>query len=550
MFGQLFSARLKAAEKALRDGRLDEAYRLASSADLQSHKRGQAVLEQLAKPLFDRAREHFHADRFDEALQDLKHARLAGVMLDEIEELEGHIRTVADETLRKEASRQQQLQTARERIERGSLAAGREILENVSAGGSDAEALRKEVNDRAGDVARLVSQAESLVTQQNWSEAAQRVLRAKQLVSHDENISRLENTIVLAVLAAARQSFVDGHLKQARHQYASIRQLGEGMPEKQETKEMLRISVSAAEAVSRHDFAETALLIRQLMRYEASCSWLQGALAQCESAEDSVSDLRAGPLGLSQKSEGEVPFAKPIAEDRKPSPGSLDDTVFSPSGKALGLDDTVAIPGRADEAGLPEKMLLLVDGGGSFLLVRRSQVSVGRAACDRPADVAIMSDIAERHANITRVDDDYFLFASKELTVGGKTVRQALLQDGDRLVLGANAKFTFRLPSRKSATAVLDMSDTTKVPHDVRRVVIFDRLAVIGAGSSSHVVCRHASPALVLFERDGQLWVRRKSDGHVPGGAQPLEIGESLTVDGVNLVLQPWRDRPLGSSYV
>ena len=161
-----------------------------------------------------------------------------------------------------------------------------------------------------------------------------------------------------------------------------------------------------------------------------------------------------------------------------------------------------------------------------------------------------MSDIAERHANLTRVDDDYFLFASKELTVGGKSIRQALLQDGDRVVLGANAKFTFRLPSRMSATAVLDMSDTTKVPQDVRRVVVFDKLAVIGASSSAHIVCRHASPSLVLFERDDRLWVRRKDDGHVPAGAEPLELGQVLNMDGVNLVLQPWRDRPIGSSFV
>ena len=44
MLSQLLFVRLKAAENALRDGRLDEAYRLASASDIREHRRGAAVL--------------------------------------------------------------------------------------------------------------------------------------------------------------------------------------------------------------------------------------------------------------------------------------------------------------------------------------------------------------------------------------------------------------------------------------------------------------------------------------------------------------------------
>ena len=47
MLSRLLFVRLKAAENALRDGRLDEAYRLATASDIREHRRGAAVLAAL-----------------------------------------------------------------------------------------------------------------------------------------------------------------------------------------------------------------------------------------------------------------------------------------------------------------------------------------------------------------------------------------------------------------------------------------------------------------------------------------------------------------------
>jgi hypothetical protein len=206
------------------------------------------------------------------------------------------------------------------------------------------------------------------------------------------------------------------------------------------------------------------------------------------------------------------------------------------------LDDTVAIPGRINVASAaPERLLMLVDGGGSYLILRGGQASVGRAASEHPADVPIFSDVAERHANVARVDDDYFLFGVKEVEVGGNKTKHQLLRDGDRIVLGKKAKFTFRLPSRKSSSAVLEMSDTTKMPNDVRRVVLFHQHATVGNGPTAHILCRHAGTPLVVFERNGQLWIRQQSDGHVDTGAKPLRLSEPVEIGGVSLVLEPWK---------
>ena len=158
----------------------------------------------------------------------------------------------------------------------------------------------------------------------------------------------------------------------------------------------------------------------------------------------------------------------------------------------------------------------------------------------------VFSDVAERHANVTRVDEDYFVFSGKDVEVAGRKTRHQLLRDGDRIVLGRKAKFTFHLPSRKSPSAVLDLSDTTKMPNDVRRVVMFHRHATVGRSPSNHIWCQHAGTPLVLFERNGTLWLRQKNDGHVDTEPVRLPLGQPVEMAGVSLVLEPWQTRTPG----
>jgi len=159
----------------------------------------------------------------------------------------------------------------------------------------------------------------------------------------------------------------------------------------------------------------------------------------------------------------------------------------------------------------------------------------------------LLSDIGERHASIERVGDDYFVFSAKGVEIDGRVVHQGLLRDGDRLVLGRRAKLTFRLPSRRSTTAVLELSDRTKMPHDVRRVVLLSRHATLGEGRQAHMMCRHAGPPLLLIEKDGVLWMRQRNDGHVDGEAKRLALGVSVEVGGACVVLSEWTTGATGT---
>ena len=69
----------------------------------------------------------------------------------------------------------------------------------------------------------------------------------------------------------------------------------------------------------------------------------------------------------------------------------------------------------------------------------------------------------------------------------------------------------------------------------------FHRHAIVGADNNAHIRCRHAGTPVVLFERNGSLWMRLKNDGHVDTEPVLLPIGEPIEIAGASLVLEPWQ---------
>jgi hypothetical protein len=294
---------------------------------------------------------------------------------------------------------------------------------------------------------------------------------------------------------------------------------------------MLALAKQAGTNMRAHRYMEARRDALSLQRLLPKAGWLKQVVGRLRNLDDLLTDLTAGPLGES------------LADDKV----DLAVAAGRPAAKPFSPDDTVALPHRVGtKSGTPDRILMLINGGGSYLIIRGENASIGRAAASHPADMAIFSDLNERHANVTRVDEDYFLFSAKDIEIGGRKTKHQLLKDCDRIVLGRKAKMTFRLPSRKSPTAVFDLSDTTKMPNDVRRIVMFSRQATIGQGPTAHVQCRHASVPLILFERGGALWIRPKSDGHVDNEARRLVMGETMEIAGASLVVQPWTIRTPG----
>ena len=536
MFSRLLIVRLKTAENALQDGRYDEAFRLATEPDIREHRRGAAVLRDLTDRLLERARAHFKADRYAEALLDLTKAEAGGVQTEAIAELREQVRVVAQEELRKDNSRKLRLEAARRRIERGSLRAGERMLKGTIAGDVDAQALQRQVESRQEDAADALAAVERLLKQGQPRQAAQRLGKARSADPNGLRVAELESKVTQEILRRAQSSLEAGRLQRAIDELNGLGPVGANLPPRRELEEVIEQARRTGRALAENGFDQALQDAMRLQHLAPKVDWVRKAVGQLKQLDELLLSLRAGPLGQCPQG-GTVP----VTVENKP------DTPDRANPRA----ETVAVarPGGGQGA-WPSAMLLLVDGGGSYLLHRGNRVSVGRAVASRPADVPIFSDLSERHAEIARVEDDYFLFAAHEVEVAGRKTRHQLLKDGDRIVLGRRARFTFRLPDRKSSSAVLEMSESTRLPNDVRRVVLLRQAAVIGFGRSVHISCSGADRDLVLFERAGHMWVRPRVLAGVESEARLVTMGRPMELCGLSFVVEPWQVPTAGGRTV
>ncbi len=533
MFSGLLFVRVKAAEQALRNNRLDEAYRLASQPDIAAHPRGAKLLAGVATALLERARAHYRADQFTEALLDLNKAQACSDSHDpQIAELRGQILTVADEVARQEADRRNRVEEARRRLMGGSLVAGQRLIESAAADGADVAGLEKEIARKQRQAGELLSEVEAAMKQDRLAVAVDRLMRAQALDAHSELAARLENQLCEMVLRQAYDAVQAGRLKAAREALDSLKTLGREHARRVELGEILDAAAAAARAIDAARFDQAQPLAHRLQTLGPKAAWIAQAVKSLDQIDAALLALRAGPLGEPFGGDREAGAAPPPAGDV-----ALAETV------ALGARGPLAEAARP----IPQRLLVLIEGGGSYLLYRGQRLSIGRAASDHPADLPIFSDLSERHADIARVEDDYFILSAHDVEVSGRQTRHGLLRDRDRIVLGRRAKLTFHKPNRKSPSGTLDTSDSTKVPNDVRRVILFRESAMIGRGPNCHVTCHSAARDLVLFERGGALWIRPR--GRLAGDtAVPVELGKAIDMEGVSMTVKAWTVQAPGSS--
>ena len=183
----------------------------------------------------------------------------------------------------------------------------------------------------------------------------------------------------------------------------------------------------------------------------------------------------------------------------------------------------------AAEERLDGRLMLQVDGVGSFAVVTRSRVTVGSISGSGPCDVGLIAEPSLPRATIERVEEDYFLRGPGRLEVNGKTVTSTLLHDGDRLALSRRCRLTFRRPNAASGTALLALSSARFPRPDVRAVVLMDREIIIGPGPTAHVRVDALVGPVLLYVQDGRWRCRAKTvggDGVSVALDKPRKVGE------------------------
>jgi len=152
--------RMKQAETALKDGRLDEAYELLGEADVRDHRRGQELTSQLVQALLDRGRGHLENDQPEQAHTDAAKAQQLGGNLQEVAQLQSAAAEAIINRQRQDRHRNQKLQQARQFIEDGRLSVGEQILTDTVVNGQHGQALKAQVAEQRARIASYAKQAQ------------------------------------------------------------------------------------------------------------------------------------------------------------------------------------------------------------------------------------------------------------------------------------------------------------------------------------------------------------------------------------------------------
>ncbi|OWY72094.1 hypothetical protein B7486_03980 [cyanobacterium TDX16] len=530
MFGRSSPAHLKNAEDALSQGRLDDACQLVSVHQLQRDKKASQLLGRLAEALMLRGQDRLLARKFEDALADFDRAGECGMDGRKVAEwrnraldARGHNAAVADR-------QQAVINDARRHLAAGSIDAAADARARAPVENSEIGALSQAIHGQVERAEAALAAVRPALKDGNLSTAVQQFRTARALHANLPGLAEVESMILDRVIGEATKEYQAGRLRRARQRIAELADLGRSRSDRIDLDEALRLAESAARALADDHFTKAGVLMGRLTRVGPRADWLADVRDRLDALTENRKALLEGPLGL--LSENNVP-ANVMTQA-----GVSDDTVSRPVTPAR--KGPPPIPSEPDSplcGVLPSRIVFRIDGVGSFLLLRGDRIAVGRAGSGH-ADLELISDLSDRHAELIRAGEDYFIVSSKGVELAGKAVEYALLQDGDRIRLGSRVRLTFRRPSLKSMAAALDLGEGVRTSGDCRRVILWNGPILMGSTKECHIQLRPSLGGFVLMERAGQMMAKPMGpDGapvHLPLGVL-TNIGDlRLSVSGLD----------------
>lgn len=519
--------RIRQAETALKDGRLDEAFELVQGESVRRHCRGQHLIGRVTRALVQRGRTHLSAGLCEQAMIDAeKVTRLAGHLL-EGAELRRDIQAAIGARQDRRHRQQEVLATAREHVHNGRLSMGANILEEVADADGPIATLTREIMNRRGRAEALLKQAERAVGQEDWDAVVDALLKIRSMHTSNGRLAEMVARVRAAMLAHTRRHLNDGRLDLAEAILDKLVPLAGKAVEVREAERILHDCRRAVALVERRQLRAAGEILQRLVPRLPQAEWVARALAEVQQAAAALEHLRGGPLGL-------------LVGDRA-----------SYAGEYFGGHDTMgsADLDRVDKGNfvssqpLPDKSIMHVDGAGSFLLLRGRKIRIGPAGGAEPFDVALMADSALPAVTIERRDEDYFLEAVTPVEVNGAPVTQRLLSGSERIALSPRCRLKFERPNAASTTAVLSLSGTRLPDSDARQIVLLDKSIIVGPGSSAHIRAGRMAQPIVLHLRDNGLYARSSEpvmiDGQTARATQALPVGKQVCIGDVSFIVTP-----------
>lgn len=532
MFGRLAGVRIKAVQQAMAEGRLEDAFEIAVSRDLSGSRRVKQLLQELGNGFLRRGQDRLLAKRFAEAIADFDRAARCECSPAEVAEWQRRARAATQDDRQAARGRAATLASARQHLAGGRLEQAAEALAGLDESDAEAVAVRAAVKQQADKAREAVAAAEAALKSGEIASAVGHVLLAEKLDASLKAPAEIEIRLIDSAVGEAARSFNDGRLARAEQQLTALGDLGRGRSPRIDIEEALRLARQCAKALAGDRYARAGVLLGRLVQLGPQAEWIAKTREHLAVLDERRRALLEGPLG--PLAAADVPSAVSVAAARD------GETLARPPSKTIGGLEPAAAKER-DREPPPRRILLRVDGGGSFLLIRGERVAIGRAGPGASADIQLISDLSDRQAEIVRSGEDYFVMSSGGVELAGRPADYALLQDGDRLRLGRHVRLTFLRPSKKSPTAVLELADGVRTISDCRRVILWSGPLLMGATRECHVRLSPSFGGAVLVERDGRLFVRPTAAG---GQLIPVALGGEVGLGELRFSVQAWFDQP------
>jgi len=515
---QVLTIRIKQAECALADGRLDEAFEIARAEDVRRHHLGQRLIGKLSRALAERGRNSLSAGQFQQALSDCNKADRLGGNLPEISELRQAICTAMEQNSIEHQQRSAKLAQAKEHIENGWLSVGQQILADGD-GGHQADMLLQQVTAKRLQIDSVVSKVRQ-VLERNDIEAAIDIIGKVDTASVQADAM----AEVIARIRTLASENIRGNINNGRIDLANalLRKLMLLGSESVETRE-LGLAVTrcrqAAELIERGRSQAAAEILQNLQAIFPSAEWLQAAIGQAQQASRAIEALHTGPLGLLIYH------------------GVEENTIVEEVRQPFAVSSTK----ETSNWQVPAKFVLQIDGVGSFFVFRDRVITAGPIRSSAGPDLGLLAETNVPVISIERTDEDYFCHSSKPVCINDKAVTQKLLGNNDRIALFAKCRMKFAVPNAASTTAVLDLDGGRLTRPDVRRIILMDRDILIGPGPNNHIRTERVGDTATLFIQNGKLNCRTKEkvmvDGRLCESGDGFSIGLPVQIGQISLVL-------------
>ncbi|HRK30800.1 MAG TPA: hypothetical protein PLD59_06945 [Tepidisphaeraceae bacterium] len=528
--------RIKQAEVALADDRLDEALSIVQRADVRAHRRGQALVTRVTSGLLDRARKWLAMDRPADAAMDADKAiRLAGALPDAVELKAQAAAAMLD---RQQRHRQSVDAVARARfhLHNGQLAAARQFVGRGEMSTGGLHAIMDDLSEQTQRAAESLDRARAAIARHDYESAVRDLLAAQKLDSSNPAVAAAIDEFHQSLTLKATDAINEGRLDKACLLEQKLARLLPNALDVEELRSSLLQIKLAWEAIERAQPRRAEETMRRLYTTFPQAQWMRDAADRLAEASAAIEAVRAGPMGL-------VGTMKPTLAETLPPPGAP-----VPTARRASPPPLPSSPRHG--ASLAGRLLLQVDGAGSFVLVCENSVTLGPISSSNRVQVGFICEPNTPAALVERVEDDYFLRAGLGVAVNSAPTASSagapaskLLGAGDRIALSPRCRMTFSLPVPASTTATLDLTGARHPRSDVRRIILMDRDVVIGPGGASHVRVDSLNEPVVLFRRDGQFYLR--GGGAVTMGDQPidpqtaLQPGQPIRGAGFGLVITP-----------